>query len=95
VLIDDVLTQAWQRFYSAQGWQLAEDMPLRFGRREWQIKDSVLPSPSAVLYAVSLQYGDATMAQHARAAMLKDDGSIEAQAFWNATQIHSLLLLGS
>lgn len=93
VLLDDLLTQAWQRFYSGDGWLLAQGSLLRYGDRELQIKDGVMPSPSATLVAVSLRYGKKPFTEQARRALLQGGADIEAQAFWHATLIRNLLLV--
>lgn len=90
-LLNNILEQAWQRFYTPTGWQLAQDMLLRYGGSEAQIRDSALPSPSAVVMAVSLQYDQSPYREKARQALLTGANDIEAQAFWHATQIGNVL----
>lgn len=91
VLLEQIVTQAWQRFHRQNGWLTAEKMLLQYGATEPQLKDSVLPSASAVLMNVSLRMGKAPFMDNAQQAMGKGYTALETQSFWHATQIRNLL----
>jgi hypothetical protein len=92
ILLERLLEQGWQRFYNQQGWQLAENMLLKYGDRNLLIKDGALPSPSAVLLAVSLRLPNSPYVAQAKNALAIANPELEEQAFWHATQIRNLLL---
>lgn len=92
IMLEQIVEQAWQRFYNQQGWQLAENMLLRYGDRTPLIKDGALPSPSAVLLAVSLRLPNSSYAQQVKKSLGMANHELEEQAFWHATQIRNLLL---
>jgi uncharacterized protein YyaL (SSP411 family) len=57
-MVRKMVSQAWSRFYSEDGWLLSEDMLVGLGAREAIIADGPMPSPSAVLIKASLQLLD-------------------------------------
>ncbi len=85
---------AWQRFYTEQGWQLAAPGWFKYGTAEPLIADGVMPSPSAVLLAISYrmakQSGDKAWQQRILAAARAGDALIREAPFWHATQIRLL-----
>ncbi|MBI3563410.1 MAG: thioredoxin domain-containing protein [Gammaproteobacteria bacterium] len=93
VVLEELLAQAWQRFHSVKGWQLEQDSLLRFAGEQMQLKDNALPSPSATLIAVSLQYAKSPFVEQAQLAMRQSNLEVESQAFWHATLIGSFLIL--
>lgn len=96
-VLDSMIGQAWERFYSKQGWLLAEDMLLRYGQGESVIADGVLPSSSAVLVKVSYQYARITGNEHLRKRALRalNNGhdQLKREAFWFASQIAGIASL--
>ena len=89
-----IIRQGWKRFYGNQGWQLAEDMLLKYGQGESVIMDGVMPSPSAVLIAVTLKVAkkesDTVLLKQARRALNSGRDAINASPFWYATQIDTI-----
>ena len=94
-LLEAVLDQAWRRFYGPQGWQLAENMLLKYGTGQTMVSDGSLPSPSAVLIETTYRYALLTnhvnLKQQALKALNVGFNQLQADAFWHATQIRALL----
>ena len=92
-----LIDEAWKRFYTQHGWILAEDMLLKYGHGEAVIADGPMPSPSAVLVNMTLEYavsvGDAPLRERALQALNSSRDEILNDAFWFATQIRTIVLL--
>ena len=95
VLLRNILLQAWQRFYSQQGWILAENMLLKYGTGTTLIPDGPLPASAAVLiettYRFAKQTSNKTLLQQAQRALNVGHDELAANPFWYATQIKALL----
>ena len=52
-LVIEITSQAWQRFFDAQGWKLSEENLLAYGISEHVISDGPMPSPAAVILKVT------------------------------------------
>jgi len=52
-LAEEIINQAWQRFFDAQGWKLSEENLLAYGISEHVISDGPMPSPAAVILKVT------------------------------------------
>lgn len=90
-----IAASAWQRFYPAFRWRLAEDMWLRYGAGgQVVLPDGVLPSPSAILIDTSLrlarQSGDRKQAEQAETALRRGETELSEAPFWHASQIGAL-----
>ena len=48
-LLEQIVTQAWQRYFSSDGWRLSEDILIPYGGSEAILADGAMPSPSAVM----------------------------------------------
>jgi len=48
-----IINQAWQRFFSDQGWRLSEENLLAYGTSEHVISDGPMPSPASVILRVT------------------------------------------
>lgn len=72
-----VIDAAWTRFRTERGWRQSEDTLIPYGASEAVLADGALPSPSAVLIEVTLEYAARTddAALHARAT----------KALWSAS----------
>jgi len=98
-LLEAILQQAWSRFYpqqgGQQGWQLAENMLLKYGAGQTMVSDSPLPSPSAVIIDISYQYtqqnGDKQLRDKALRALNVGFKQLQTDAFWYATQIKAIM----
>ncbi len=94
-LLDTLIKQAWDRFYGNQGWQLAEDMLLRYGQGEGVIADGPLPSPSAVLinttHAFAVATGNEALRKHATQALNNNRQEVLDDTFWFATQVKAVV----
>jgi uncharacterized protein YyaL (SSP411 family) len=90
-LVNAMVAQAWRRFYGQQGWQLAENMLLRYGVGETLILDGPMPSPSAVLIDVSLKLAahthDTQLREQALRALNAASESVAREPFWSASYI--------
>ena len=93
--LSEVIKQAWQRFYNHKGWTLSENNLLKYGQRESIISDGVLPSASAMLIDVSLNWAKKTnnekLKKQALKALSVGQKDIINQPFWYASQIMVLL----
>jgi hypothetical protein len=94
-LLEQILEQGWQRFYSKQGWQLAENMLLKYRAGQTMVSDGPLPSPSAVIIETSYRFAEQTNSQQlkdrARRALNVGYKQLESESFWFATQIKAIL----
>ncbi|MEA3276075.1 MAG: DUF255 domain-containing protein, partial [Pseudomonadota bacterium] len=68
---------AWERFHDGDGWRLSEAALLPQTPAQTAFSDSPLPSPAAVLLALTLKGADADLAERARRA-LKSSRSVAA-----------------
>ena len=95
-LLDDVIDQAWRRFYGKLGWKLAEDMLLKYGTGVTVISDGPMPAASAVLINTSYRYGmrdkNTQLVTQALRALNVGHDEIRKDAFWFATQIDAMRL---
>ena len=86
-----LLRQAWQRFYTKDGWLLAENMLLRYGAGQAAISDGPMPSASAVLIATTMrlvaQQPDPHLKQQALLALSSGHELITKDPFWYASHI--------
>jgi uncharacterized protein YyaL (SSP411 family) len=82
---------AWERFYTATGWRLSDQLSLPgvFGSIAYE--DNPMPSPSAVVIKTSLQLADLNddkqLRQRAINALAISQGLLENQPFAYASQI--------
>lgn len=95
--LNQLIKQAWQRFYSKKGWLLAQNMLLKYGQGESVIADGVLPSPSAILIRASLFTpksrfkDDSSNLKSILAAVNIGNPEITQSSFWYASHIVNLL----
>ncbi len=92
--LEEILTQAWRRFYGPQGWRLAENMLLKYGSGQTIVSDGPLPSPSSVLVATTYQYSKLTKNTKWRDKSLRalnvGHQDMREQVFYFATQLNAL-----
>jgi uncharacterized protein YyaL (SSP411 family) len=97
--LQDVLAQAWQRFYDKQGWQLAQNTLLKYDNGKTMISDGPMPSPSSLLIKTSYQYGkdvdDAELKTLALRALNVGHADMQGDPFWYASQIDALRVVRS
>lgn len=95
--LQQLIKQAWRRFYGKQGWLLAQHMLLRYGAGTTLVSDGVLPSASSVLVAQTYRYaratGDRDLTRLALRALNVGHTEISQDPFWYASQIRALLLV--
>jgi hypothetical protein len=86
---------AWKRFYSPQGFRLAESSLLAAETGQDVLSDGPMPSPSAVLAEASLRLaektGDVALRRQVLAALNSGYAMINANPFWYATPVSALL----
>jgi uncharacterized protein YyaL (SSP411 family) len=89
-----IVDQAWERFYSAAGWRLAEETLIALGASEAMIADGPMPSPSAVLVSVSLQLArhdkNENLRKRALSALNVGHQTLASEPFWHATQVRAI-----
>jgi uncharacterized protein YyaL (SSP411 family) len=94
--LQQLINAAWQNFYGQQGWQLAQNMLLRYGEGSTLVSDGVLPSAASVLiiytYRFALDAHDSNLEQQALRAMNVGLDELEKEPFWYATQVTALML---
>ena len=103
-ILDQILVQAWQRFYTKSGWIRAENMLLKYGSGESVIAEGPMPSPSATLINITLariKHGPVTdrpmekYRQHALLALNSEQRKLLEEPFWYATHINTLARFGA
>jgi uncharacterized protein YyaL (SSP411 family) len=91
VLVNNIVQQAWKRFYTEQGWLLSEDMIAGISSREAIVADGPMPSASASLIRVTLELAqinnDKQMLAQARSALNRGHKILQTDSFWYATHI--------
>ena len=94
-MLETIIRQAWQRFYSKDGWLLSDKMLLRYGAGQAAIADGPMPSSSAVLIGTSLQLAghlrDRKLQQMSLLALSSGHAAIRQEPFWFAGHIGLLL----
>lgn len=92
--LEEIILQAWQRFYNDKGWLLAENSLLKYGQGEAVISDGVLPSASAVLISISLRLAeknnDEKLKKQSVDALNEGQDDVARQPFWYASQVKTL-----
>ncbi len=95
--LEEILAQAWQRFYGHQGWILAENMLLKYGSGQTIVSDGPLPSPSSVLIETTYQFAELTnngkWKEQALRALNVGHQDMREQAFYYASQLGALLIV--
>jgi len=90
-----VTRQAWSRFYSSHGWRLAERMLIPLNIAEAVVTDGPLPSPSAVVAAVSAELAtrikDANLRDNAADALRLRSDDLERTPYLFASHIAALV----
>ena len=92
---ETIVRQAWTRFYSQQGWLMADQMLLRYGAGQSALADGPMPSSSAVLIKSSLRLAqrlnDQGLEQQALLALSSGHSVISQEPFWYASHINLML----
>lgn len=96
--VGQLIRAAWARFFDPKtGWLTLADSGLPGVGAELAVPDGVMPSPSGVLIAVTLDWvkgsGDEALAEQARLALRIGRGRFEADAFVHATSIEAMARL--
>ena len=98
-VLQDVIEQGWQRFYGKQGWQLAQNMLLKYDSGKTVLSDGPMPAASATLIKTTYQYAMRTknkaLLDMALRAMNVGHEEVEQDAFWFATQIDAIRIAGT
>lgn len=84
VAVKQLIQQAWQRFYGTGGWRLTDDALIPGMGAEPALKEGALPSPSALLLALSNQYADAELLDKTRQAIKLSRAKVQEAPFWYA-----------
>ena len=92
--LNNLLAEAWTRFYSTSGWTLNEKPLLQFSRYQAVIADSALYSPSALLMQVTHDFlqvkTDSKLEALLKVALKQGQDVIYESPFWYATQVNVL-----
>ena len=90
--LNQLTEQAWNKFYSVNGWKLAENMLLKYGEGEKVIADGVMPSASAVVIDITLNQLnlDNSLRAKAKQALYLEHNEVVYQSFWYASHIAAI-----
>ena len=90
--LENIIGQAWNRFYKKQGWLLSENSLLKYGEGQKVVSDGVLPSASSILISISLNNIMNNMSLKKKIVHVLNIGhrELEEQPFWYASQINAL-----
>ncbi|MFK5914310.1 MAG: DUF255 domain-containing protein [Woeseiaceae bacterium] len=95
IWLEQMINQAWKRFYINDGWRLSDKSLLKYGANEVVVSDGVLPSSSAVLIDSSLRLNklksNKLIEGKAINALHKGKADILRQPFWYASHIQVFL----
>ncbi len=93
-LVNDIIQQAWKRFYNGDGWILSEDLIPGLVVREGIIADGPMPSSSASLIRASLEISkilnDKKLFVLAKSALNRGNAILKTDNFWYATHIMAM-----
>ena len=93
--LNNIVSQAWQRFHSNKGWVLSENSLLKYGQSEYVISDGVLPSASAVLINTALMIDKTNKNPELKVKIVKalnvGHADVSSQPFWYASQIQAII----
>jgi uncharacterized protein YyaL (SSP411 family) len=93
-IVQDVVEQAWARFY-ADGWRMAESSFIAVEPRRDLIADGPMPSPAAVVAQVSLDVAEKSanepLRRRALAALNSGGRQLDGKWFWHVSHIRALL----
>lgn len=87
----DILLKAWERFYVAPGWLQSDEAMLPGMPRNVAQDDGALPSPAALVIALSAASGDPQLVGRVSAANSQAMGVVQEQPFWYASHAWSLI----
>jgi uncharacterized protein YyaL (SSP411 family) len=92
-IVRDVLDQAWDRFYSRQGWRLTEKSLIKTEGGQDVIADGVTPSPSAIIAGLSLKIADRykskQLKNRALSALNSGHEIVNQDPFWYASHVQA------
>jgi len=83
--------EAWRLFHDEAGWHGASDALLPGMPASEAQEDGALPSPAAVVVALSLGSGEERLQEPARRALLAARPRVQAQPFWYASWVRQLV----
>lgn len=93
-LVKHWLDIAWQRFYTATGWVLTDEMLIKSDLGTTVVDDGPMPSPSGLLLQVSWQVAQQThdqqLQQRVQSALGLGHDKLETQPFYYATHIATI-----
>lgn len=93
--LKNIIDQAWKRYYNEEGWLLSENMIAGISSREAIIADGPMPSASASLIRVTVEYAIKTqnkaMLKQAKTALNRGHKILTSDNFWYATHIRGML----
>ena len=93
--LNNIITQAWERFHTNKGWVLSENSLLKYGQSKYVISDGVLPSASAVLINTALLRYKTNKKSKINNRLVKSlnvgHADVSSQPFWYASQIQTLI----
>jgi len=90
-LAQQLLTLAWDRFHTEQGWRATDQPPLPGMPLDQAQDDGALPSPAALVIALSLSSGNQQLRDKALATRGDVLAIIQEKPFWFAGHVQALL----
>jgi len=92
-LATTIVNQAWQRFFSEQGWRLSEENLLAYGISEHVISDGPMPSPASVILNVTQKLvrkdmlKDKLLVKYFNAVLAASEEEVLDDPFWFSSYI--------
>jgi len=91
-LVNEIVNQAWQRFFGEQGWKLSEENLLAYGISEHVIADGPMPSPASIILRVTqklIKKGNKVTLSLAnfKAALAASEKEVLDDPFWFSSYI--------
>lgn len=81
---------AWKRYYSEDGWRSSDQAVLPGMPMDKAQEDGALPSPAALIIALSLNSGDAALVERAEGVAKDVLARIQDNPFWYASHVSAL-----
>jgi uncharacterized protein YyaL (SSP411 family) len=91
LMAQKLLTLAWDRFYTEDGWRATNMPPLPGMPLDQAQEDGALPSPSALVIQLSLRAGNRQLKERALATRGQVLAVVQDKPFWYAGHIQALL----
>ncbi|OOZ36336.1 thioredoxin domain-containing protein [Solemya velesiana gill symbiont] len=86
-----LVKQAWDRYFTADGWQSTDESLVPGIASEQAMTDGPLPSPAAMLIELSFSFEDKALVSKAKQALTLSYPVVQDQPIWYASHIQALM----